>query len=296
MLPRAASTSPWMPVSSATSRAAVCSGSRPARRVRWAATTASGHGGPSVRSARPTARRAGRRAVDDQTAGRGLVRSRGPGRRQLRRSWQCRRWVQRGRVARGGWVSWPDGDCGGPADRLPRRRPRRRRGFPTRPPTPKRVVGIQPGARYPRVALGSPDVPDVTDAELLTHAAVELNRHGHVLREIGGRFALAGKHPLPRRRQRPGRDAGPAGHRSGLHHRRPARGDSAHRPAVGRCALWDTGIEYGTVGVGKGGDRLEITTFRADSYDQVSRNPRSGSATASTTIWCAATSPPARWR
>lgn len=39
-------------------------------------------------------------------------------------------------------------------------------------------------------------------------------------------------------------------------------------------ALWDTGIDFGTLGVGRGGDRLEITTFRADSYDQVSRNPQ----------------------
>src|ERR1700757_2087057 len=38
-------------------------------------------------------------------------------------------------------------------------------------------------------------------------------------------------------------------------------------------ALWDTGIEFGTLGVGKNGLRLEITTFRADTYDQVSRNP-----------------------
>lgn len=38
-------------------------------------------------------------------------------------------------------------------------------------------------------------------------------------------------------------------------------------------SLWDTGIEFGTVGVGKGGHRLEITTFRADAYDQVSRKP-----------------------
>jgi len=37
--------------------------------------------------------------------------------------------------------------------------------------------------------------------------------------------------------------------------------------------MWDTGIDFGTVGVGKAGHRLEITTFRADSYDQVSRNP-----------------------
>ena len=39
-------------------------------------------------------------------------------------------------------------------------------------------------------------------------------------------------------------------------------------------ALWDTGIEFGTVGVGKAGHRIEITTFRADNYDQVSRNPQ----------------------
>ena len=38
-------------------------------------------------------------------------------------------------------------------------------------------------------------------------------------------------------------------------------------------SLWDTGIDFGTVGVGKGDYRLEITTFRADRYDQVSRNP-----------------------
>ncbi|EUA56602.1 poly A polymerase head domain protein [Mycobacterium xenopi 4042] len=38
-------------------------------------------------------------------------------------------------------------------------------------------------------------------------------------------------------------------------------------------ALWDTGIEFGTVGAGKGEHRLEITTFRADRYDRVSRNP-----------------------
>ncbi|WP_312868154.1 CCA tRNA nucleotidyltransferase [Amycolatopsis pithecellobii] len=37
--------------------------------------------------------------------------------------------------------------------------------------------------------------------------------------------------------------------------------------------VWDTGIEFGTVGVTKRGSTLEITTFRADSYDGVSRNP-----------------------
>ena len=38
-------------------------------------------------------------------------------------------------------------------------------------------------------------------------------------------------------------------------------------------AMWITGIEFGTVGVQVGGSRCEITTFRADRYDRVSRNP-----------------------
>jgi poly(A) polymerase len=38
-------------------------------------------------------------------------------------------------------------------------------------------------------------------------------------------------------------------------------------------ATWTTGIEFGTIGAQIGGRRCEITTFRADRYDRVSRNP-----------------------
>ncbi|TCP57420.1 poly(A) polymerase [Tamaricihabitans halophyticus] len=38
-------------------------------------------------------------------------------------------------------------------------------------------------------------------------------------------------------------------------------------------AVWDTGIAFGTVGAVRHGVQVEITTFRADSYDRVSRNP-----------------------
>jgi poly(A) polymerase len=38
-------------------------------------------------------------------------------------------------------------------------------------------------------------------------------------------------------------------------------------------AVWETGIEFGTVGARRRGVDLEITTFRADAYDRVSRNP-----------------------
>ncbi|MFI5841059.1 CCA tRNA nucleotidyltransferase [Catenuloplanes sp. NPDC051500] len=38
-------------------------------------------------------------------------------------------------------------------------------------------------------------------------------------------------------------------------------------------AIWETGREFGTIGAMRGGLRLEITTFRAEAYDGVSRNP-----------------------
>jgi poly(A) polymerase len=38
-------------------------------------------------------------------------------------------------------------------------------------------------------------------------------------------------------------------------------------------AQWDTGIAFGTVGARRRGDTVEITTFRADAYDRVTRNP-----------------------
>ncbi|MEE2034605.1 CCA tRNA nucleotidyltransferase [Rhodococcus chondri] len=36
---------------------------------------------------------------------------------------------------------------------------------------------------------------------------------------------------------------------------------------------WDTGIDFGTVSAAKGPEQIEITTFRSDAYDRVSRHP-----------------------
>jgi poly(A) polymerase len=117
-------------------------------------------------------------------------------------------------------------------------------------------------------------VPEVRPSdELLRSAAVELQRQAPLLGEVGALFAAAG-HQLylvggSVRDAVLGRlttdldfttDAG------------PDRVQQIVRPWAD--AIWDTGIEYGTIGVGKAGQRLEITTFRADSYDQVSRNPQ----------------------
>ncbi|MFI7545930.1 CCA tRNA nucleotidyltransferase [Actinoplanes sp. NPDC049599] len=38
-------------------------------------------------------------------------------------------------------------------------------------------------------------------------------------------------------------------------------------------AIWETGREFGTIGIQKDGLRIEITTFRAEAYDGVTRNP-----------------------
>ncbi|GAC1650858.1 MAG: CCA tRNA nucleotidyltransferase [Mycobacterium sp.] len=110
------------------------------------------------------------------------------------------------------------------------------------------------------------------DAELLARAAVALNRHGRVLAEIGRIFADAG-HEL----YLVGgsvRDALLGRLGADLDCTTDARPEQMQMLlGTWADALWDTGIVFGTVGVGKDGDRLEITTFRADTYDQVSRNP-----------------------
>jgi poly(A) polymerase len=38
-------------------------------------------------------------------------------------------------------------------------------------------------------------------------------------------------------------------------------------------AVWETGRDFGTIGVQKDGLRIEVTTFRAEAYDGVTRNP-----------------------
>ncbi len=112
------------------------------------------------------------------------------------------------------------------------------------------------------------------DAELLARAAVTLNQHADVLRDLGTVFAEAG-HEL----YLVGgsvRDAvlGRLSDDGDLDFTTDARPERLQK-LLGSWAdaLWETGIEFGTIGVGKAGVRLEITTFRADTYDQVSRNP-----------------------
>ena len=111
------------------------------------------------------------------------------------------------------------------------------------------------------------------DVELLARALVELNRQSELLGELGTLFAAAG-HQL----YLVGgsvRDAVLGRLTTDLDFTTDARPEQVQLIVRSWAdALWDTGIDFGTVGVGKAGQRLEITTFRADSYDRVSRNPQ----------------------
>jgi poly(A) polymerase len=123
-------------------------------------------------------------------------------------------------------------------------------------------------------ALGYSNVPETAfDAELLAAAARALNKHGDVLSGLGTVFADAG-HQLylvggSVRDAVLGRLGSDLDFTTDAH---PDRVQAILRPWAD--AMWDTGIEFGTVGAAKGDDRIEITTFRADTYDQVSRNPQ----------------------
>ncbi len=110
------------------------------------------------------------------------------------------------------------------------------------------------------------------DAELLAGALVALNRHVDTLRDLGGLFAGAG-HDLylvggSVRDAILGRLGGDLDFATDA---RPEDVQRILRPWAD--ALWDTGIRFGTVGAAKGTNRVEITTYRSDRYDRVSRNP-----------------------
>ncbi len=113
----------------------------------------------------------------------------------------------------------------------------------------------------------------MSEDDLRVRAAVELHRQAPLLREVGAVFEAAG-HQL----YLVGgsvRDAVLGRLTTDLDFTTDARPETVQalvRPWAE--AQWDTGIDFGTVGVGKAGQRLEITTFRADSYDQISRNPQ----------------------
>ncbi|MGH3794846.1 MAG: CCA tRNA nucleotidyltransferase [Pseudonocardiaceae bacterium] len=104
------------------------------------------------------------------------------------------------------------------------------------------------------------------------NAVVELLRVTPIADELAARFAAAG-HSL----YLVGgsvRDALLGRLGTDLDFTTDARPDATRRILSGWAdAVWDTGIAYGTVGAEMSGTHCEITTYRADRYDRVSRNP-----------------------
>ncbi|HEX2774948.1 MAG TPA: CCA tRNA nucleotidyltransferase [Micromonosporaceae bacterium] len=104
------------------------------------------------------------------------------------------------------------------------------------------------------------------------NAVAELLRVSPVADELGRRFAAAG-HEL----HLVGgsvRDALLGRLGEDLDFATDATPDETLRVLAGWAeATWETGREFGTIGAQRGGLRLEITTFRAEAYDGVTRKP-----------------------
>jgi len=103
-------------------------------------------------------------------------------------------------------------------------------------------------------------------------AVAELMRVSPIADDLGRRFAAAG-HEL----HLVGgsvRDALLGRLGDDLDFATSARPDETQRLLNGWAeAIWTTGAEFGTIGAARQGLRVEITTYRAEAYDRVSRNP-----------------------
>jgi poly(A) polymerase len=104
------------------------------------------------------------------------------------------------------------------------------------------------------------------------NAVAELMRVSPVADELGHRFAAAG-HEL----HLVGgsvRDALLGRLGDDLDFATSAHPDETQRLLSGWAeAIWTTGAEFGTIGAAKHGLRVEVTTYRAEAYDRVGRNP-----------------------
>ncbi|REE74908.1 poly(A) polymerase [Rhodococcus wratislaviensis] len=120
--------------------------------------------------------------------------------------------------------------------------------------------------------MTAPSLDDERRTRLLVGAAVTLRELSEVLTPLGERFAAAG-HEL----YLVGgsvRDAILGRLGTDLDFTTDAHPEQVQKLLSGWADnQWDTGIEFGTISAAKAGQQIEITTYRADAYDRVSRNP-----------------------
>ncbi|GAA2822037.1 CCA tRNA nucleotidyltransferase [Saccharopolyspora taberi] len=104
------------------------------------------------------------------------------------------------------------------------------------------------------------------------NAVVELVRVAPVAEELAERFAAAGHRLFLVGGSV--RDALLGRLGTDLDFTTEARPEQVRRLLDGWAeTVWDTGIQFGTLGAYRHGTTVEITTFRADTYDRVTRNP-----------------------
>ncbi|AOW95206.1 CCA tRNA nucleotidyltransferase [Rhodococcus sp. WMMA185] len=117
-----------------------------------------------------------------------------------------------------------------------------------------------------------PSLDDERRTRLLAAAAATLRELSDVLTQLGARFAAAG-HEL----YLVGgsvRDAILGRLGTDLDFTTDARPEQIQKLLSGWVEhQWDAGIDFGTISAVRAGQQIEITTFRADTYDRVSRNP-----------------------
>ncbi|MGW5267922.1 CCA tRNA nucleotidyltransferase [Rhodococcus sp. NPDC003994] len=119
----------------------------------------------------------------------------------------------------------------------------------------------------------STTVPDPERrARLLASGAVALRAHDDILRPLGALFATAGYELFLVGGSV--RDALLGRLNTDLDFTTNALPEHTQALLAGWADhQWDTGIEFGTVSAVRNGRQIEITTFRSDAYDRVSRNP-----------------------
>ncbi|WP_442940258.1 CCA tRNA nucleotidyltransferase [Nocardioides sp. B-3] len=108
--------------------------------------------------------------------------------------------------------------------------------------------------------------------EVQRRVGEELTRIGPVIDELGSRFAAAGEELAPV--GGPVRDAMLGRLQNDLDFTTSARPEKTEKLLAGWVdAIWDMGRAFGTIGARIGEWQVEITTYRSETYDPLSRKP-----------------------
>ncbi|WP_051204264.1 CCA tRNA nucleotidyltransferase [Nocardioides sp. CF8] len=115
-------------------------------------------------------------------------------------------------------------------------------------------------------------LPPLTIVEVERRVSAELTRIGPVIDQLGARFAAAGEELALV--GGPVRDAMLGRLQNDLDFTTSARPEKTEKLLAGWVdAIWDMGRAFGTIGARIGEWQVEITTYRSETYDPLSRKP-----------------------